>query len=69
MKKTAFYSTILIAILSCLSACEKEYTCVCTDGVDTKRINIAKSTRSEAQDVCSEWDAYWSLSAGSCSLN
>lgn len=62
--------TVLITILASalLCSCQKEHTCVCEDGKTTERINIAESTRDHAQDVCDDYESYWSLSGGTCTL-
>lgn len=50
---------ILLAFISILSACDKEYTCTCTDDQTGEIVNasIYELSKSDAESACNNADA------------
>ncbi|MCB9222807.1 MAG: hypothetical protein H6582_01415 [Crocinitomicaceae bacterium] len=66
--KKVFSVGFLIATLTLLSSCRKEWDCECTVSGSTSSSKISDATKSEAEDACMALDEAAAIAGGNCEL-
>lgn len=71
MKKVIILGSLALAAVALLPSCKKNYTCSCTANGVTYTYLYSKTTKSDAQDLCTAQEADWKnvSSSASCSVN
>lgn len=69
MKKQLTLILFCTLCLGSLSACHKDYDCVCTDADGNQvKYKYQNKLKREAQRACDDWNESYDANGGSCSL-
>lgn len=67
MKKLLLAAVVLAGTAS-MTSCKKDYSCECTSGTDTYKLEIQDAKKKDAKAACDTWSALYTFGGGSCEL-
>ena len=59
----------VVALFAGTTSCKKDWTCTCSDSVNSVSFTIENQTKKDAESACNELNAIYVGTAVSCSLD